>query len=193
MRLRALPWSLSAALTCIRTATCHAGLKENDEIVELGFISTMSRNRNTQFESRMSVRGCPDIDRFAYNYVKCEIAPGRPTENHRSWSEVDACPNGRRDNLNHPFGDDLSKSTYCGLLWPPECGTRWEACAQCISPTSEAPNTCSQCSQCLTCAHPWDNTHAETFLPGTASTVDAGESATRILDVGRRFVPSRSH
>ena len=81
MRLRALPWFLSAALTCIRTATCDAGFKENDEIVEFGFTSTMSRNRNTQFEFRMSVRVCPD---FAYKYVKCEIELERPTENHRS-------------------------------------------------------------------------------------------------------------
>jgi len=43
----ALQWFLSAAQTCIRAATSHAGFKENDEIVEFGFISTMSGNRNT--------------------------------------------------------------------------------------------------------------------------------------------------
>jgi hypothetical protein len=38
---------LSALLTCIRDATRDAGFKENDEIVDLGFISTISGNRNT--------------------------------------------------------------------------------------------------------------------------------------------------
>ena len=55
-----------SGVTCIRAATSDAGFTENDEVVELRFISTMSRNRNTPFEFRISVRGFPDIDRFVH-------------------------------------------------------------------------------------------------------------------------------
>jgi hypothetical protein len=53
----------TTVLTCIRAATNDADLEESDELAELGFRPTMRRNRNTQFEFRINMRGCADIDR----------------------------------------------------------------------------------------------------------------------------------
>jgi hypothetical protein len=58
-------WSSTTVLTCIRAATNDADLEESDEPGELGFSPTMRRNRNTQFEFRISTRGWADIERFA--------------------------------------------------------------------------------------------------------------------------------
>lgn len=109
IRLRALQWCVTAARTCILAATRHSQFKENDQTLEIEFISTTNRNRATQFEFRASLHGCPNIGRFGRKLCEMQDDPGRPTENHSGVSGVYRCLAGPRGlpcacNMHDTFG-----------------------------------------------------------------------------------------